>query len=254
MKNIQIIAWVLGASLVTFVLSVIFSINMVKISPQNLAKIIKEDPETFIEAIKEASEGHQKQAAEKALTDLLKNPATIPTDGRVTFGNTSAPVTIVEYSDFQCGFCWKASRAMKQLREKYDGQVNLVYKHFPLDFHGFAKPAAEYFEAIALIDHEKARQFHDAIFDNFSDYAKLQKKQEINKSLKAIVKKMDLDMKTVENNMEKAQEVVQQDIDEAKKLDVRGTPSFFVNGVSTQHKGRNFPIELIVEKVLKTKK
>ena len=254
MKNIQIIALVLGVSLVTFVLSVVFSINMVSISPKNLAKVIKEDPETFIDAIKEASEVHQKQSAEKALKDLLKNPAEIPTDGRVTFGDSSAPVTIVEYSDFQCRFCWKASQAMKQLREKYDGQVNLVYKHYPLDFHPFAKPAAEYFEAIALIDHEKARQFHDAIFDDFSDYAQLKEKQEINKSLKALVKKMDLDTKTVESNMEQAKKAVQQDMDEARKLDVRGTPSFFVNGVSTQHKGRNFPIELIVEKVLKDKK
>ena len=201
---------------------------------------------TFISAIKEASEEHQKKSAEKAMEEQFKNPVKIPTEGRVTFGESSAPVTIVEYADFQCHYCAKAARSMKGLREKYEGKVNVVYKHFPLDFHPFAKPAAEYFEAIALVDHEQARKFHDALFDNFSDYSKLKEEKEIKKRLKALVKKMGWDMKAIESNMEKAKEVVQQDLAEAEKLKVRGTPSFFVNGVDAKG-GR---IEAIIEKLL----
>lgn len=249
MKNIQIIALIIGASLVTFILSVVFSINMVSISPKNLAKVIKEDPETFINAITEASRDHQKRAKEKALEEQFKNPAKIPTKGRVTFGNSSAPVTIVEYSDFQCPYCARASKSMKRLIEKYEDKVNVVYKHFPLGFHPFAKPAAEYFEAVALIDHEQAKKFHDNIFDNFSDYAKLKDEKKIEKSLKALVKKMGLDAKTVEGNMKKAKEAVKQDMVEAEKLKVRGTPSFFVNGIQASDK-----IEPIIERILEESK
>ena len=245
MKNTQIIALVAGASFVTFIISVVFSINMASISPKNLAKVIKADPETFINAIKEAGEEHQKQSAKKALEEQFKNPAKISTKGRVTFGNDSAPIAIVEFSDFQCPYCQMAAQSMRKLKDKYGDKVKMVYKHLPLSFHPFARPAAEYFEAVALISHEKARQFHDSIFDNFSDYKNLKGKQEINNKLKALVRVMGLDLNTVQSNMKKAKKTVAQDIAEAEKLSVRGTPSFFVNGVKTRE------LESVIEKFLK---
>ena len=230
MKNIQIILLVAGVGLVTFILSVVFSMNMVSIQPKKLAEVVKKDPVTFMEAFKEAAESYQKESAKKALEDQFKNPAKIPTEGRVAFGEASAPITIVEYSDFQCPYCAKAAKSMRDLKDKYKGKVKVVYKHFPLSFHPFAKPAAEYFEAVALVDQAKARQFHDTIFDNFSDYAKLNEEKEITQSLKALVKKMGLNQTDIEKNMEKAKKVVEEDMKEGRKLDVRGTPSFFVNG------------------------
>ena len=247
MKNTQIIVLVAGASLLTFILSVVFSINMASISPKNLAKVIKKDPETFIDAVKEASQDLQKHSAKKAMAERLKNRTEIPTKGRVIFGESSAPISVVEYSDFQCGYCARASSRMRSIREKYEGKVNVVYKHFPLSFHPFAKPAAEYFEAVALIDHKHARKFHDEIFGNFSDYAKLQDEKEIQKKLKALVKKIGLDRKTVESNLEKAKEVVKQDLTEAEKLEVGGTPSFFVNGIDA----KGLSLESIIETLLR---
>ena len=91
---------------------------MASISPKNLAKVIKKDPETFINAIKEASQDHQKQAAEKAMAEQFKNPAKIPTKGRVTFGESSAPITVVEYSDFQCGYCARAVTRLRDIKKK----------------------------------------------------------------------------------------------------------------------------------------
>ena len=246
MKKSHIIILVIGTSLTSFILSVVFSTNMVSISPKDLAKVIKKDPVTFIDAIKVSSEAHQKKNAEKAFNKQLKNPAKIPIKGRVVFGNTKAPVTIVEYSDFQCPYCAKAAHSMKQIREKYNGKVKLVYKHFPLSFHPFAKPASEYFEAIAFIDHSQAKKFHDSIFDNFSLYAKLKGQREIHNKLRRLVKKMGLDIKAVKNNMKKARKIVQQDISEAEKLNVRGTPSFFVNGVNS-----NGRVEYLIDRFLK---
>ena len=246
MKNIQIIALVIGSCFVTFVASVLFAMNMVTIQPKQLAKIIKEDPVTVMNALRESAKKAEKQMAEKALEEQFKNPLEIETEGRVTFGEEEAPITIVEFADFQCFYCAKASKSMSALRDKYDGKVKLVYKNFPLSFHKFAKPAAEYFEAVALISHDKAREFHDEIFDNFDDYAKLSEEGEINKALKKIVKKIDVNMKEIKDNLETAKKTVQADMEEALKLGVGGTPSFFINGIDA--KGGRF--EMIIEKLL----
>lgn len=254
MKNNYIIALVIGSCVITFIASVIFAMNMVTIQPKQLAKVIKKSPETFFTALEESHKEFQKVKAkkdqEKATKDLeaqLKNPLEIDIKDRVTFGNKKAPITIVEFSDFQCPYCAKAAKNMDLLREKYDGKVNLVYKHFPLNFHPFAKPASEYFEAVALVNHDKARQFHDEIFENFDDYARLNSKEEIDGAIKKLVKKIGLNMNTVNKNLKKAKKTVQADLDEAMKLEVRGTPSFFVNGIDA----KNIGIEQIINKILK---
>ncbi|MCY4321128.1 MAG: DsbA family protein [Bdellovibrionaceae bacterium] len=253
MKNSYIIALVIGSCIITFIASVIFAMNMVTITPKQLAKVVKKDPKTFFMALEESHKDFQKVKAEseqkeavKALEEQFKNPLKIKTKGRVTFGNKKAPVTIVKFSDFQCTYCARAAKSMSALRDKYDGKVNLVYKNFPLSFHPFAKPAAEYFEAVALVDDDKARQFHDEIFENFDDYARLQDKESIDKAIKKILKKLNLSTKKVNKKLDKAKKVVQADMDEAMKLGVRGTPSFFVNGVDA----KNIGIEQIITRVL----
>ena len=253
MKNSQIIALVIGSCFVTFIASVLFSMNMVTITPKQLANVIEKDTEVFFEAVKNSFKDAEKrqvekkrESAQKAMEEQFKNPLEIKTKGRVTFGDSKAPVTIVEFSDFQCPYCSKAAENMSALRKKYDGKVSLVYKHFPLSFHPFAKPAAEYFEAVALISHDKAREFHDEIFYNFDDYARLNNEKEINTGIKNILKKIGLNMSKVEANLKKAKKVVQADMDEASKLGVGGTPSFFVNGIDA--KGVN--IEMIIDRIL----
>ena len=246
MKTSMIWAVVLGSCLVTFVASVLFSINMGVITPENLAEVMKKDPVVFMETLqdvaKQAQVGIKKKEAEKA----MQNPVDIKTKGRVTFGDKSAPVTIVEYSDFQCPYCSRAAERVKSLIAKYDGKVKAVYKHFPLDFHPFAQPAAEYFEAIAMIDQAKAIEFHDKIFEEFQLYAKLKTEEEIKKAIDSLIKKLGLKMEDVKKNLEAGKKVVAMDMEEASKLGVRGTPTFFVNGVPA----RNIGLEELIEKFL----
>ena len=71
-------------------------------------------------------------------------------DNRAYFGDKKAPITIVEYSDFQCGFCKRAGeQSVKQVLDQYKGKVRVLYKHLPLDFHKQAMIAAQYYEAVA---------------------------------------------------------------------------------------------------------
>jgi len=246
MKTTHIIALVTGACLLTFVASVLFSINMVSISPENLAKTVEKNPVLFMETLQASAKNAQEEMKKKELEKQLKNPVEIATEGRVTFGKKDAPVTIVEFSDFQCGYCARAVNRLKSLKDKHDGKVKVVYKHFPLSFHPFAQPAAEHFEAIAMIDHAKATEFHDLIFGEFELYARLKTEDEINKALKSLLKKIDLKAGDIEKNLDKAKEIVASDMAEADKLKVSGTPTFFVNGVSA----RNIGLEELVQKFL----
>ena len=246
MKTSMVWAVVLGSCLVTFIASVLFSINMGVITPDNLAEVIKKDPVVFMQTLQEVAKQAQESMKQKEAEEAMKKPADIDTKGRVTFGDKSAPVTIVEYSDFQCPYCSRAAERVKSLIAKYDGKVKVVYKHFPLSFHPFAKPAADYFEAIAIKDHAKAIEFHDQIFENFQLYAKLKTEEEINKAIDSLVKKVGLKMVDVKKNLEEGKKVVAKDMEEASKLGVGGTPTFYVNGVPA----RNIGLEALIEKFL----
>ena len=250
MKSKKIIALVLVSCFVTLVLSVVIAVGFMVISPKELADVIKKDPETFIEAVKSAGEEYQKAALEKDLEKQFEDPVQIETKGRVTFGDEKAPVTIVEYSDFQCPACAGASEYVKAVLKKYDGKVKLVYKHFPLSFHKMAEPAAAYFEAVAMEDHEKARQFHDHIFRDFHEkYAKLKNKAVIETKLQELTKTVGADLNKVKANLASAKKIVDQDKAEGARLRVRGTPSFFINGVRPPDRGKGF--EMVIERHLK---
>ena len=260
MKSIptSIIVLVAVASLVTLIASVFISVNYYVIQPKDLAKAIKDNPEAFAEAffsinddMRKFAQKKQKEMASQKLKEQFDNPIKIPTEGRVTFGDSKAPVTIVEYFDFQCGYCSLASPKMKSLVKKYEGKVNLVYKHFPLNFHPFAEPAAVHFEAIAMEDHAKAQKFHDLIFDNFDKYAKLKDKKAIENSLNDLVKTVGADKKTLESNLEKAEAIVASDKKEGEIAGVNGTPSFVINGVLVP---RNKTPEEIIDMHIENKK
>ena len=227
------------ASLVTLVASVFISVNYYVIQPKDLAKAIKDNPETFAEALFSINDDMRKIAKkkrleleDKKLEEQCKNPAKISSKGRVTIGDKNASVVVAEFFDFQCPYCAQASSSMKALVKKYKGKVKLVYKHFPLDFHPFANPAAVYFEAIAMEDHKKAQKFHDLIFDDFEKkYGKLRDKKEIEKNLKELVKAVGADKEAVKKNMEKAQAIVNSDKEEGEKAGVTGTPNLVINGI-----------------------
>ena len=257
MKSIPIstVVLVVVASLVTLVASVFISVNYYVIQPKDLAKAITKDPETFAEAVftindamRKVSQKKRAEAESQQLEKSFENPVKLSTDGRVTFGKEKAPVTIVEFADFQCYYCSQASKGMKKLVEKYKGKVNVVYKHFPLGFHPFAKPAAVHFEAIAMEDHEKAKKFHDLIFDNFQKYAKLKAGKEIDKKLKELVKAVGADAKKLQDNLKKAEAIVDKDKKEGEKAGVTGTPNFVINGVLVP---RGHTPEEIIERHLK---
>jgi protein-disulfide isomerase len=140
-------------------------------------------------------------------------------------GNADAPVTIVEFSDFECPFCERFySSTLKQIDDTYikTGKVKLVYRDFPLGFHANAQKAAEAAECAG--EQGKFWEMHDALFDNgvaggvasFKRFAT---------DLGLDTGKFDVCLDTGAMTAE-----VKKDMADGQRAGVTGTPAFFING------------------------
>jgi protein-disulfide isomerase len=137
-------------------------------------------------------------------------------------GKADAPITIVEYGDFQCGYCKKARPTLKKVLDEYPQQVRLLYKHFPLSFHREAMNAHR--ASLAAGEQGKFWEMHDKIFDGSGDLSPdaMRKNAE---DLGLDLAKFDADYKS-----DAVLAKITADQEEGKKALVRGTPAFFVNG------------------------
>lgn len=217
---------------------------------------IEKDPEKFIEVVNKAAQEAQGKAQKKAMEDETKkrdeefaNPLKPNIDDpRPIFGNKSAAITIVEYSDFECPYCSKGYQTLKQVRSEYGDKVRVIFKHMPLEFHPKALPAAKYFEAVAMQNPEKVEQFHDKVFENQGE---LKTKGE--EFLKKVAKDLGMDMKRLEKDLKSdtIMKRIDADIEEAKKFNITGTPGFIINGVSLRGAYPATDFKDIIEKQLK---
>lgn len=137
-------------------------------------------------------------------------------------GASSAPVTIIEFADFQCPFCKEASNTLKQLLASYGSNVRLIFKHMPLSNHQWAFQAAQ--AAVCAGEQGKFWEYHDRLFERSIDLSAGALKQYA----------ADLGLKTDEFNTcmgsEHSRSIVLRDVEEAKRAGVLGTPTFIVNG------------------------
>jgi protein-disulfide isomerase len=137
-------------------------------------------------------------------------------------GNPNAPVTIVEYGDFQCPYCLRSRPTLKQILDTYPQQVRLVYKHFPLSFHREAMNAHR--ASLAAGEQGKFWEMHDMIFDSPRDLAPETMRKHAEK-LSLDLARFDADYKS-----DRIGKKIEADQAEGRKALVRGTPAFFVNG------------------------
>lgn len=138
-------------------------------------------------------------------------------------GNPNAPVTIIEYSDFECPFCERFHPTVKQALNDYPDDVRWVYRHFPLDsIHIEARPAAEASECAA--EQGKFWEFADGLFENQSRLGKAF----YNELAQNIGLNMDQFSECVSSR--KYKDHVEANLQEGIKAGVTGTPGSFING------------------------
>lgn len=137
-------------------------------------------------------------------------------------GAPDAPVTIVEWADFECPFCAMAYPLLDSMVERYPRQVRLVFKNFPLSMHEHGEPAAR--AVTAALQQGKFWEMHHSLFQNQKtlDEAGLNK---IAKALGLDVKKFDEDRRS-----EAVADAVAKDKKAGEALGLQGTPAIFING------------------------
>jgi protein-disulfide isomerase len=139
-------------------------------------------------------------------------------------GKPGAPVTIVEFADFQCPYCAGSAAVLKQVLAKYQGRVRLVYKHFPLSFHGRARSAAR--ASLAAQEQGRFWEMHDLLFRHHQDLDEAR--------FPVLAEKAGLDpnrfRRSYETHRTSHEKRVDSDYAQGLKVNVRGTPTIFVNG------------------------
>ncbi len=153
---------------------------------------------------------------------LLEDAVVIPTTGSPVRGPANAALTLVEFSDFQCPYCWLAVGKLNAVLDAYPGKIKLIFKEFPLDTHSQAALAAA--AAIAANRQGKFWPMHDALFAHRRDLSR--------PSILALARIAGLDMKRFEADLDspETRKIVERDVDDGDRAGVEGTPSVFING------------------------
>jgi protein-disulfide isomerase len=139
-----------------------------------------------------------------------------------TKGLPNAPIEMIEFSDFQCPFCQRAHATVEQVLATYGDRIRFVYRHYPVQGHAAARPAAEASECAK--EQGKFWPFHDRLFANTSKLS--------DADLKAHAAAVGVDTATFNACVDshKYRSVVDADARDGDAVGVNGTPAFYING------------------------
>jgi protein-disulfide isomerase len=158
---------------------------------------------------------------EKMLPPMLLPKVEVAAEGH-SKGDPKAPITIVEFSDYECPYCSRAEEAVKRVLKEYEGKVRLVYRDFPLGFHARAQKASE--AALCAGDQGKYWEMHEKLFAN-QQALELPQLREHAKAVGVDQAKFD---KCLDSNSKAS--VVEASKKAGEAVGVSGTPAFFING------------------------
>ncbi len=162
---------------------------------------------------------------ERAAAEKAKKVRRVTASRDHIYGNPNAPVSLIEYSDFECPFCKRFHPTAKQIIDTYGGKVNWVYRHFPLPMHNpGAQIEAEASECVnQLGGNEAFWKYADAVYartqSNGNGFPPSQ--------LVPLAKEIGLNEKQFQECLSgrKYASRVQEDIDEGTQIGVSGTPA-----------------------------
>jgi len=173
------------------------------------------------------------QAARQQFVDTLKRKTPVrilldPPRQKVAAANAeskgpkTAPIEIVEFSDFQCPYCQRANPTLNQVLSTYGDRIHFVYRHFPLPSHPNARPAAEASQCAA--EQGKFWAYHDKLFANPSKLGDSDLRQH------AVDLGLDASKFNACVDSHKFRAQVDADAQAGEEAGVNGTPAFFING------------------------
>lgn len=137
-------------------------------------------------------------------------------------GPATAPITIIEFSDYQCPYCARVTPTLAKLRAAYPDKIRIIFKDFPLPNHQLAPKAAE--AAHCASEQDKYWEMHDVMFAN---------QQQIDVAgLKKSATSLGLDQAKFDQCLDsgKFADIVKTNLDQGTKLGISSTPTLYVNG------------------------
>jgi protein-disulfide isomerase len=139
-----------------------------------------------------------------------------------TRGSASAPIEMIEFSDFQCPYCERVNPIVAKVLETYGDRIRFVYREYPLPNHPNARPASE--AGQCANEQGKFWPYHDRLFANQQRLGASDLKQH------AVDLGLDAARFSACVDSHKYKALVDADIDEGNDVGVNGTPAFFING------------------------
>jgi len=247
-KKQQMLCAVLSAALLSVYLPGKVSAEVPEDFKKQMASYLADDAN--VEQVGNALERYfrkRRQQQEDQVADMEKqfeSPMQVDIGDSPVRGKADAPITIVEFSDYQCPYCSRGAETMDEVLKNYPDQVKVVFKNLPLSFHQQAKPAA--IAALAAGRQGKYWEMHDALFAN------QQRLGEEDKLFTELATKIGLNLEKFQKDIkdEVVAKQIEADLAQASKLSIFGTPGYFVNGV--QVKGAQpFPqFKLVIDRWL----
>jgi len=221
--------------------------------PEVLYAAVRAHPKEFIKVLNDAAQQSQGETAAQSTKDEqaridaeFLNPKVPALAGHVALGPRDAPITIVEYADFQCPYCLAARSTVEEVLKEYKGKVKFVIKQTPLDIHPQAMGAALMYEAVAFQGSMPALRFYDELYAN---QARL---KEGDSFLQAAARTAGADVARAvrDAKSDSARALIKADLDEAQRFGFNGTPGFLINGVSLEGAYPRSAFEAIINRHL----
>lgn len=207
-----------------------------KVFADMLRRVFKENPDLVLEVLKahedlvfsyaqNGATAQKRRAMNARWVEDAKNPKKINLKAHPVRGKNNAPVTLVVYSDFTCGYCKQASKVIASLQKKIPGTFQYVFKPRPAK-NPAALMAAQWFIAAAMQDQEKAWALYTILFNEQSALSE-NPAAFLNKAAQQVG--LNVELLQSEAQSRKVSDLIAADLEEAKALGVSGTPYLFVD-------------------------
>ena len=197
--------------------------------PEILLDALRDNSESVLDIAQQGSNLRRKKTMESQWREDLKHVKVIAEAGRPVLGPPDAPVRIVAFSDFTCPYCKQAAEVVTQILSARPTEVQYLFKHMPHGKDSPARLAADYFVAASL----QSKQAAWRLYAKFFDAPERLTKEEAGAFVEKTALESGLSMKKLAADLKgkKVSAIIEEDLADAKKLGVEGTPYFLINNL-----------------------
>lgn len=225
-------------------------------SEKAVRQAVREHPEIVLDALADRKtelfalvvagqqEFQQAQRLSRQAEESRKPHSPVIDPKRAIRGKTTAPVTVVVYSDFLCPYCSKGAATLKEFLDRHPDTLRVLFKHYAVD--DLSRLCAKIYEALAMQDPKLAFAFHDAAFAAQKELSLAGEP-----AVYALAIKLGANVRKLKRDLRNPvlEQRIDADVAEARSFGIDGTPTFLLNGVSIRGAAPLAEFEEVLRKV-----